>query len=83
MWRETKHKHRPCPCGCGELADECMKPSSGLNAFKITNPDPTCVCCKKTWPKPTAFVTSGPIHFDCWLEHHSDPHASHGCRAED
>jgi hypothetical protein len=30
-----KHKHRPCPCGCGELADECMKPSSGLNAFQI------------------------------------------------
>lgn len=34
----TKHKHRPCPCGCGELADECMSPSSGLGAFQITEP---------------------------------------------
>lgn len=34
----TKHKHRPCPCGCGELADECMRPSSALNAFRLTPP---------------------------------------------
>jgi hypothetical protein len=31
-----KWKHRTCPCGCGELADECMKPASGLNAFRLT-----------------------------------------------
>jgi hypothetical protein len=30
-----KHKHRPCPCGCGELADECTRPGSALNAFSI------------------------------------------------
>ena len=36
MSEPYKHKHRPCPCGCGELADECMKPSSGLNAFKVS-----------------------------------------------
>lgn len=30
-----KHKHRPCPCGCAEMADECMKPRSALNAFSI------------------------------------------------
>jgi hypothetical protein len=30
-----RYKHRICPCGCGELADECMRPGSGLNAFTI------------------------------------------------
>lgn len=37
---DPKHKHRPCPCGCGEMADECMKPSSGLNAFQMSDTQP-------------------------------------------
>lgn len=33
-----------------------------------------CVCCGLSWPtKPNVRTESGPVHFDCWSEHHSDP----------
>lgn len=46
---EPKWKHRACPCGCGEMADECMKPTSGLNAFRIA-------CC---WASPVEWHDIG------------------------
>ena len=34
----------------------------------------TCVCCGRSLnPAWSPRVDSGPIHFDCWDEHHSDP----------
>ena len=42
-----------------------------------------CVCCGRTFPTPTARTDTGPIHFNCWDEHHSDPAGpwpeSHAC----
>lgn len=33
-----------------------------------------CVCCGRSWPNPpTARADTGPIHWECWEEHHSDP----------
>lgn len=33
-----------------------------------------CVCCGRTsYESGMARVDRGPIHFDCWEEHHSDP----------
>lgn len=33
-----------------------------------------CVCCSRTsYEIGMARVDRGPIHFDCWEEHHSDP----------
>ena len=44
-----------------------------------------CVCCGLT-TQAGVRVDSGPIHFDCWDEHHSDPTgawpASHICDVE-
>lgn len=34
----------------------------------------TCVCCGRSLnPAWSPRVDSGPIHLDCWDEHHSDP----------
>lgn len=46
-----------------------------------------CVCCGRNWPtSPNTRVESGPIHFSCWDEHHSDPYTEwpvgHVCAAE-
>ena len=33
-----------------------------------------CVCCGRDgWAAGMPRVDTGPIHFDCWEEHHSDP----------
>jgi len=33
-----------------------------------------CVCCGRDWPnRPNCRTDSGPMHFSCWEEHHSDP----------
>ena len=47
-----------------------------------------CTCCGKNWPtRPDARTDTGPIHFRCWDEHHSDPTGEwppgHVCWADD
>jgi hypothetical protein len=32
-----------------------------------------CICCGKDFPSVNARMDSGPVHFECWNEHHSDP----------
>lgn len=45
-----------------------------------------CVCCGRNWPEPNSRIQLGPIHFDCWDDHHSDPTTEwpigHVCHAE-
>lgn len=46
-----------------------------------------CVCCKRLgYAMGMARVARGPIHFDCWEEHHSDPTGvwppEHNCAVE-
>ena len=44
-----------------------------------------CVCCGRVAHESSPRVDRGPIHFDCWEEHHSDPTGpwppNHECEA--
>lgn len=33
----------------------------------------TCVCCGRPALINSSHTDAGPIHFDCWEDHHSDP----------
>lgn len=39
----------------------------------MTTARATCCCCCGWTTRETTRVDTGPIHFKCWDEHHSDP----------
>ena len=59
------------------------QPSAQLRADDMNH---ECVCCGKRGPfDPKSRMTLGPVHFQCWDEHHSGPTGpwppNHACKA--